>query len=70
MLEASDRDRRQQRGQESGPDEEQRRGQGAAGLLEDEHREGDDSEPVAHLVDRIGERQTTECRPLKRVSQA
>ena len=69
-LEAGDEERRHQRRQEAGPDEEQRRRQGAVGELEDEHREGDDAEPVAHLVDRVGDRQAAECRPSQGVAQA
>ena len=36
----------------------------ASGLLEDEQREGDDPQPVAELVDRVGEDQAPEGRPV------
>ena len=41
-----------------------------SGLLEDEEREGDDPEPVAELVDRVGEDQAAECRPFQGLFQA
>src|SRR6185312_5455903 len=56
--------RDQERGEESwqkpGPEEEDRGRQGAPGRFVDEHREGHDPHPVAHLIDRVGGREAAE----------
>ena len=57
--------RRQERGQEAGPEEEHRGRQGAAGAVVDQHREGDEPHPVAQLVDRVGGGQPPEERPTQ-----
>ena len=69
-LAARDQERRQQRRQESRSEEEPGGRQGAVGAVEDEHREGDDPHPVAHLVDRVGGRQTAKGGPPQGVGQA
>ncbi len=55
LLDPGDQDRREQGGQEAGSEEEPGGRQGAAGPVEDEHREGDDPHPVAQLVDRVAD---------------
>ncbi len=70
LLDPRDQDRREQGGEEAGADEERRGRQGASGAVEDEHREGHDPHPVAHLVDRVARRQAPKLRPLQGVGQA
>ena len=61
-LERAHQGRSEQRRREVHAAEQRRGRHRAAGLIEDEHREGDLAQPVAELVDEIGEAEVCEAR--------
>ena len=64
-LQQRDERRAEQGGGEVHPAEQRRGRHRAAGLVEDEHRERDLAEPVAELVDEVGEAQVGKARQAK-----
>ena len=64
-LEAGDERRGHQRGRELKCQEQGRGGHRASGLIEDEHRQRDLSQPITQLVDEAGQGQAAEGRQAK-----